>query len=40
MGTLSEPVRCTDPTADGAGHPELPKRPWSVVDWVDVDEDA
>ena len=40
MGTLSEPVRCTGPTADGAGHPELPKRPWSVVDWVDVDEDA
>ena len=40
MGTLSEPVRCTDLTADGAGHRELPKRPWSVVDWVDVDEDA
>ena len=37
---LSEAVRRTDPTADGLDILNFRSSPWSVVDWVDVDEDA
>ena len=40
MEPLSETVRRTDPTADGLDILNFRSSPRSVVDWVDVDEDA